>query len=543
MARKRTGTPHFRHGRWYAQVFVRKGLRPTLHMATITGEGEAKKAAARAAQLAELAACLAHVDEARALLDRAAGASDKAVKDLIDAGRTGRLVPQASREGMTFGELSKKWTTGELARSYPDHVRKKKSVKDDVQRLDAYILPHLKDLPVAAITLDHAEQVMCSLPSTLGPATRRQVAQLMSKALNLAVFPLRLRDTSPLPRGWLPKPPPAKAKSYLYPAEDRALLGNTELPLAHRVLWGILAREGLRKSEALALEWSDVDLQNGSVNLDENKSDDPRSWALGPDVAKALAAWHVICGEPPRDARVLELGDANVETLRGHLRRSGVDRPQLFEASKTRQPIRIHDLRGTFVTLALACGRTETWVTDRTGHKSSDMVHRYKRTARHAGELGLGWLAPMHEAVPELAEVQQKCSSTPGAGPRSTKKLSKNTLAEVAELVDAADSKCVPRGRRRAKRGSLANPRTRHPEPPESAALNRGSAALREESVAPIAPYTCPVEEALATALERASAAGEWGVVQTLAAELEARRKARLSVGNVVQIDKARRST
>lgn len=49
-----------------------------------------------------------------------------------------------------------------------------------------------------------------------------------------------------------------------------------------------------------------------------------------------------------------------------------------------------------------------------------------------------------------------------------------------------------------------------------------------------------PVEEALATALERASAAGEWGVVQTLAAELDARRKARLSVGNVVPI---RRST
>jgi hypothetical protein len=42
------------------------------------------------------------------------------------------------------------------------------------------------------------------------------------------------------------------------------------------------------------------------------------------------------------------------------------------------------------VTLALACGRTEAWVTDRTGHKSSAMIARYKRSARFAAELKLG---------------------------------------------------------------------------------------------------------------------------------------------------------
>jgi hypothetical protein len=52
-----------------------------------------------------------------------------------------------------------------------------------------------------------------------------------------------------------------------------------------------------------------------------------------------------------------------------------------------------------FVTLALAADRTEAWVTDRTGHRSSDMVHRYKRTARTARELGLGWLVPLDVAV------------------------------------------------------------------------------------------------------------------------------------------------
>jgi hypothetical protein len=44
--------------------------------------------------------------------------------------------------------------------------------------------------------------------------------------------------------------------------------------------------------------------------------------------------------------------------------------------------------------LNLAAGRTETWIADRTGHKSSDMINRYRHVARTAAELGLGGLAP-----------------------------------------------------------------------------------------------------------------------------------------------------
>ena len=47
-----------------------------------------------------------------------------------------------------------------------------------------------------------------------------------------------------------------------------------------------------------------------------------------------------------------------------------------------------------------------------------------------------------------------------------------------------------------------------------------------------------PVEFALATALERASAAGQWTAVEILAREIEARRKARTGV---VQFDTERR--
>jgi integrase len=54
--------------------------------------------------------------------------------------------------------------------------------------------------------------------------------------------------------------------------------------------------------------------------------------------------------------------------FREHLAGAGVTRPELFEQSGHRRPIRVHDLRATFVTLALAAGRSEAWVADRTGH-------------------------------------------------------------------------------------------------------------------------------------------------------------------------------
>jgi len=63
----------------------------------------------------------------------------------------------------------------------------------------------------------------------------------------------------------------------------------------------------------------------------------------------------------------------------------------------------------------------------------------------------------------------------------------------------------------------------RHQRPPESPG---------------VASETDPVELAIASALERASAAGQWTAVEVLARELEARRKAR---SGVVQLDAERR--
>lgn len=47
--------------------------------------------------------------------------------------------------------------------------------------------------------------------------------------------------------------------------------------------------------------------------------------------------------------------------------------------------------------------KSEPWICDRTGHKSSQMLNRYRRLARTWEEANLAAFTPLHLAVPELA--------------------------------------------------------------------------------------------------------------------------------------------
>jgi integrase len=176
----------------------------------------------------------------------------------------------------------------------------------------------------------------------------------------------------------------------------------------------------MRSGEAGALTWGDVDLESGTVTLDQNKTDDARAWVLDPSVVRALTIWKKLTAPNAQpDALVFVRGGKVIgvehlaDTFRGHLDGLKGIRAQLFEKGPNRRPIRIHDLRATFVTLALAAGRTETWVADRTGHKSSAMINRYRRAARTAAELNLGWLPPLDEAIPELTGKVPEVSPAP----------------------------------------------------------------------------------------------------------------------------------
>src|SRR5580658_4742401 len=70
---------------------------------------------------------------------------------------------EASKDGpATFAKFAERWTNGELRRLYPDHLRVKKSVKDDEYRLEL-LNEIVGEVPLSRFALDDAERAMRDL--------------------------------------------------------------------------------------------------------------------------------------------------------------------------------------------------------------------------------------------------------------------------------------------------------------------------------------------------------------------------------------------
>ena len=428
MPRTAQGTTFVSDGSVHARVVVAPKKYLTRSLAGIVAEHETTAARLWASTLQELVTTL-----------RDLGRSGEVTRAVETAIRVGREEPKGGLERVraSLGKLradlgeqqvripkkgtrattptvkvfGQRWTAGELHREFPDHVPEKKSAGKDAGNLRTHVYDVIGHVPLAELTLKHAQEVMRRIPEGRMSATRRHVAQVMVRLCNLAVYPCEILKASPLPKGFLPKVK-SRVGGYLYPKEDAALLAQVDVPLVNRMLYGFLAREGMRKEEALTLTWSDLDLTTGTVTLDENKTDDPRAWAAAAGVVAALKAWR---GNAKDNALVFPVADPEhlPSTLREHLELAKVKRPQLFEHNAKRTQMNIHGLRATFVTHALANGKTETWCCDRTGHGTSTMVNRYRRQPRTIAELGPGPLTPLHDAIPEFVGAREGPKSVP----------------------------------------------------------------------------------------------------------------------------------
>lgn len=377
------GNIEFRSGHYWVRPLLADGTRPRLRLC------------------GDVCRCL-EMSEAR-IAETAAAVSER------ERARVAKQIDESAARipaRVTVQKFGEEWTSGKLAERWPDHVKDKRTKMTDRSRLEAHVYPVVGNVAIVDFTLDDAERVMRKLPASLSPASRRQVAQLMHRLLTMAVYPARLRADNPLPRGFLPKVPKSKEFPYLYPKEEAQFLACRAVDLGERVFFGFLAREGMRASEALELTWEAIDLAHGTVRLERTKTDEGRAWALGADVVEALTRWRALQGNP-EGGRVFTVphGHHLADRFRDALRLAGLKRLDLGLDDDSPRTIRAHDLRASFITLALAIGKTEAWVTDRTGHTSSAMIYRYKRAARLARELDLGWFAPMHETIPELKEL------------------------------------------------------------------------------------------------------------------------------------------
>ena len=151
-------------------------------------------------------------------------------------------------------------------------------------------------------------------------------------------------------------------------------------------VWSLLATTGMRRGEMLGLRWSDVDLDAGTVTIRSTRvrygttitTSTPktargnRTIAIGPATAAALRAWkrqqsadHLLAGASWADRSGLVV--TNID--------GSPPNPEafsnLFVALVKRAglpPIRLHDLRHSYATAALASGVPVKVVSQRIGH-------------------------------------------------------------------------------------------------------------------------------------------------------------------------------
>jgi integrase len=522
-----------RAGGFAARVRI-EGTRKEFHLPTCATEAEARARCSAMASIASQLGKAGHGATLPKLLAMGAEApAGKPWEAVVAAARSlcaGTAEPLGAKP-VTFADFAADWTKGRLHAKYPDQVGKKKEPEADERLLSKYVLPHVGHVAIASFTLEHADEAMSHVPEGMSSSLRRHVAQVIRRVMALAVYPGRLRNDNPIPSGWLPKVRRERALTYLYPSEEAALLACTAVPLWRRIFYGVLAREGMRREELAALRWRDVDLERGVLSLDENKTDDPRAWSMRADVTATLAWWKAQTPDAHGSDYVFG-GSGRVytnklaEAFRADLVTAGIKREQLFERTATRRPIRIHDLRATFVTVNLANGKTEAWVCDRTGHRSSAMVAKYRRGARTWSEMALGELADLYVCTPETSTVRpMNARRAPKDGEAcdqespeiSSGEIGIRTLGRLAPTLDFQSN----RGPHENQASTIA-PACEVADCTESPLndLNDG------QSVGQVEQYSGGLDVALAEALRGATAAGRWDVVAQLAREIEARRLA-----------------
>lgn len=162
------------------------------------------RAAGRGAELVEkidLALQVGRDDPAKGLERVRSGVSK------LRAGRAdASIAAERTTTGTTsFEKFAKRWTSGELHRLYPDHVAEKKTAEKDAGALKLHVYPVVGHVPLAEITLKHAQAVLRAVPLERSSAVRRQVAQLLVRVMNLAVYPCEILKASAPPEGLPPQ--------------------------------------------------------------------------------------------------------------------------------------------------------------------------------------------------------------------------------------------------------------------------------------------------------------------------------------------------
>ncbi len=292
----------------------------------------------------------------------------------IKAGNEPERANGAARRdaGPTLAEVAERYMTEHVA------VRcKPATAKDCRYTLDRYLLPALGDARLGEIGRERVAALQYSLHAT--PVMANRVVGMLSRLFNMADL-WGIAPEGGNPCRFIRKYKEAPRERFLSEEEFQRLgrvLGEVEAEgRVHPSMvaaFRLLMLTGCRKGEILTLRWEDVDLSAGELRLRDAKTG-PRSVALSPSARRVLEGlprlsdnpW-VIAGTKP-GGRVTNINGAWL----------------VVRARARLDDVRIHDLRHSFASRALALGESLPMIGKLLGHRKVQTTARYAHLARES---------------------------------------------------------------------------------------------------------------------------------------------------------------
>ena len=270
-------------------------------------------------------------------------------------------------------------TVADLAERYlREHVAvrcKPNTVKGYRQMIVRHILPSLGDLPIVALGREHVAELHYRLRKT--PVAANDTVGMLSRMLNRAeAWGLVPAESNPC--RFVTPYRTRRLERFLTEQEFRRLgeaLGDLEargrVPVHAAAAIRLLMLTGCRRGEVLTLQWEDVALARNEIRLPDSKTG-PRVVPLSPAAARVLAdvprfvgnPWVIAGRKPGRRLTFLAYYWYQVRE------RAGLD------------DVRLHDLRHSFASRALALGEDLTMIGKLLGHRKIQTTARYAHLAR-----------------------------------------------------------------------------------------------------------------------------------------------------------------
>ena len=276
-------------------------------------------------------------------------------------------------------EPAPEWTMADLAERYMcAHVEvncRPSTAKNRRNTVAKYILPELGRLPIGAVNQKQVAALHYKLRDM--PYQANETLNVLAKMFSLA-------------EAWGMTPPrrnPCRAvrkykehrrERFLTPDEYRRLgrvldEAEEEGSVSSHAIAAIrlLMLTGCRRNEILKLRWDEVDLKAGELRLSDSKTG-PRTVFLSPEAVQLLE------GLP----RVLDNPWVIPGRTGGTYMRNINDPWEIIRDRAGLEDVRIHDLRHSFASRALALGESLPMIGKLLGHSQVETTARYAHLAR-----------------------------------------------------------------------------------------------------------------------------------------------------------------